>query len=241
MPSWCHGRPCEDCCFSRDGTGEKSRVKAPATHCSFCDKHLMSSMCADNHYRVILKSLHTFDERTCEMAMEYIPLEYHAYFKDKITKHKNCLGIPGQKCVFALSKRGGPAESQGDTCMFCTPQKLASMCATSAGCAKLRINIQKMKPLSQRRIVQNRIPEEHREAFMDLLGASTDIAPQLAVIPEQRRGRKRKAPQSYNDGPLDIESARQRISESKEKWKEPLSWRGSVMAPFSDMQRKILS
>ena len=190
----------------------------------------MKSLVADHDYVPILQRLKKFAGDVLQKALEYIPTDMRDWFTREAKKSQRCVPPNGEKCNFAESDRGGPAETKGRsaTCVWHDPEKLRNMCEDANEREKLRRKLRKMHPESKRKAIEEKIPEPRRGHFEDLLPPPIDAAarpPDAAAAAPRGRRRKRSStdePPELEEGPISLKDAQAGLDKAREPWGEPL-------------------
>ena len=117
---------------------ERMYVAASHEHWTkvICDPARLADACLQPQSRGYVKRLLlALAPEYQRLALERVPEEFRRYFETELAKPWICVGMDSERCTFALSARGGPAQVKGRAarCVFCRPEDLWPMCEDEAG------------------------------------------------------------------------------------------------------------
>ena len=142
------------------------RVAAGKERCLWCEGDFPEAFFASAANRVTIRRyLSGMDSDARAVALQFLPDSQRDRYA--APSGRNCVGLPGAPCDFALTLRGGPANRvTGGHCLFCSPAALASTCNTEAGRRDVVQKLCEMKPSSRNVAIEARVPPEHRAFFL---------------------------------------------------------------------------
>ena len=207
----------------------------------------MEAMCADNDYKHILLMLKKFTEDLQREALARIPEDQRAYFESQLELTKRCVGFNGERCIFALSQRGGQAHTmkKKTRCLFCDTSALPDKCKTERGRSQVRQAMGKMQPVAAKKAIEERIPDAYSAHYVDLLGddeaprelpQAVDVARDGA--PNEAAPRRRRRTQIIDEDDVAGHDAAAAMRSARLKWRAALKKRKSLLSQPNDAARK---
>ncbi|CAJ1331136.1 unnamed protein product, partial [Effrenium voratum] len=160
----------------------------------FCDPAKLGDACLQGARRAHVKRLLlALPQNIQERALARVPEDFRDYFGGQVQRAKVCRGMGRERCVFALTLRGGPAQvaRRGLRCIFCAPEDLWPTCDEEEGRAKALALLRRLSPTARQLALEERLPEEHVPWFVAQLAVPGARPPAVrrgkpaAAIPEK--------------------------------------------------------
>ena len=200
--------------------------------CPFCETEgdLLRSLCLDASGRTrLLKMLKAMSNpETRDVALSRLPEEFRQGFRAKLHVRRCCPGLAAEACCFALRPEGGSAQlnKREGSCLLCTPEELSAKCATPHGRSLVATKLRKMAAVHRDKALQERVPEQWREALAELLAGAPSGG--VRKRPAAHTG-PRRAPRQTSRGLASMISE----DELQQRWGLALSRSTSGSAPAS--------
>ena len=161
----CIGRcPLRPCVYGL--RGERPAYVVGTDLCTWCDLDAMATSLVNARERGKLRTrFKSFPSEVQATALQYVPQEYREWFRTA-TRVKRCPGIPGQACVFALTKehqRRAEVKGRHGKCAICDSTRLGNLCRTSEGRRQLAGMLNRMHPDSKALAIAEHVPPRYRD------------------------------------------------------------------------------
>ena len=223
MPARCAGAGVTRCPFGKEG--KPNFVGGKYSQCVWCSEERLVSACRDSKSQrsALMKSFKQMTEAQQARALRIVPEDYQPTFQTLIDKLKRCEGRAGEPCEFHEGNAGEAAHAKKgyNQCLWCSEELLAAACETEGARKKLVRQLQRLSMANRGRVIDHRVPQEHRAFFRTSFPAA--------------RGGAAKRPAARRPAAAGEEGAAEAAEEEVAlTWSEALEKRQSHRAPASE-------